>query len=123
MTDKTGSESPANPDIEIPSAAAADAEYVLRLYVSGQTPRSVLAIENMRRICAEHISERYTLEIIDIYLHPEACQKEQIIAVPTLLKVLPHPLRRIIGDLSNTEKVLIGLNLAPRPGTTRLPGG
>ena len=123
MTDKTGSESPANPDIEIPPPAAADAEYVLRLYVSGQTPRSVLAIENMRRICAEHISQRYTLEIIDIYLHPEACQKEQIIAVPTLLKVLPHPLRRIIGDLSNTEKVLIGLNLAPRPGATRLPGG
>jgi circadian clock protein KaiB len=123
MTDKTGTENPANPDIEIPSSEAADAEYVLRLYVSGQTPRSVLAIENMRRICAEHISERYTLEIIDIYLHPEACQKEQIIAVPTLLKVLPHPLRRIIGDLSNTEKVLIGLNLVPRPGTTRLPGG
>ena len=123
MTDKTGSESPANPGIEIPPHKAADAEYVLRLYVSGQTPRSVLAIENMRRICTEHISERYTLEIIDIYLHPEACQKEQIIAVPTLLKVLPHPLRRIIGDLSNTEKVLIGLNLVPRPGTTRLPGG
>ena len=123
MTDKTGSESPANPDIETPPAAAADAEYVLRLYVSGQTPRSVLAIENMRRICAEHISERYTLEIIDIYLHPEACQKEQIIAVPTLLKVLPHPLRRIIGDLSNTEKVLIGLNLAPRPGATRPASG
>ena len=123
MTDKTGSESPAKAEIEIPPAAAADAEYVLRLYVSGQTPRSVLAIENMRRICAEHISERYALEIIDIYLHPEACQKEQIIAVPTLLKVLPHPLRRIIGDLSNTEKVLIGLNLASRPGATRLPGG
>jgi len=123
MTDKTGSESPAKAEIEILPPAAADAEYVLRLYVSGQTPRSVLAIENMRRICAEHISERYTLEIIDIYLHPEACQKEQIIAVPTLLKVLPHPLRRIIGDLSNTEKVLIGLNLVPRPGATRLPGG
>ena len=123
MTDKTGSESPAKPEIEIPPAAAAGAEYVLRLYVSGQTPRSVLAIENMRRICAEHISERYTLEIIDIYLHPEACQKEQIIAVPTLLKVLPHPLRRIIGDLSNTEKVLIGLNLVPRPGATRPPSG
>ena len=123
MTDKTGSESPASPDIETPPATVGDAEYVLRLYVSGQTPRSVLAIENMRRICAEHISERYTLEIIDIYLHPEACQKEQIIAVPTLLKVLPHPLRRIIGDLSNTEKVLIGLNLVPRPGATRPPGG
>ena len=74
----------------------------------------VLAIENMRKICAEHLSDRYTLEVIDIYLHPEACQQQQIIAAPTLIKVLPHPLRRIIGDLSNTEKVLIGLDLRPR---------
>ena len=91
-----------------------DSRYVLRLYVTGQTPRSVLAIENMRRICAEHLSERYTLEVIDIYQHPEACQQQQIIAAPTLIKVLPHPLRRIIGDLSNTEKVLVGLDLRPR---------
>jgi circadian clock protein KaiB len=93
-------------------------EYVLRLYVSGQTPRSILAIENMRRICAEHLSQRYNLEVIDIYQHPEACQQQQIIAVPTLIKVLPHPLRRIIGDLSNTEKVLVGLDLRPRPDAT-----
>jgi circadian clock protein KaiB len=68
----------------------------------------------MRRICAEYLSQRYTLEIIDIYLHPEACQQQQIIAAPTLIKVLPLPLRRIIGDLSNTEKVLVGLELRPR---------
>jgi circadian clock protein KaiB len=98
----------------ISSTTAPNAEYVLRLYVSGQTPRSVLAIENMRRICTEHLSQRYSLEIIDIYLHPEACQQEQIIAAPTLIKVLPLPLRRIIGDLSNTEKVLLGLELRPR---------
>jgi circadian clock protein KaiB len=93
---------------------ASDSRYVLRLYVTGQTPRSVLAIENMRKICAEHLSERYTLEVIDIYQHPEACQQQQIIAAPTLIKVLPHPLRRIIGDLSNTEKVLVGLDLRSR---------
>jgi circadian clock protein KaiB len=102
------------PDNADARSDAPDPAYVLRLYVTGQTPRSVLAIDNMRKICAEHLSDRYTLEVIDIYLHPEACQEEQIIAAPTLIKVLPHPLRRIIGDLSNTEKVLIGLDLRPR---------
>jgi circadian clock protein KaiB len=115
MTDKTNSTTPKKRDSNAVLSSVADPEYVLRLYVSGQTPRSVLAIENMRRICAEHLSQRYNLEIIDIYLHPEACQQQQIIAVPTLIKVLPHPLRRIIGDLSNTEKVLVGLELRPRP--------
>jgi circadian clock protein KaiB len=91
-------------------------KYVLRLFVSGQSPRSILAIENMRNICAEYLTERYTLEVIDIYQHPEACQEEQIVAAPTLIKVLPRPLRRIIGDLSNTQKVLVGLSL--RPGAT-----
>jgi circadian clock protein KaiB len=108
-----------NADSTVPGNAdapsdAPDPAYVLRLYVTGQTPRSVMAIENMRKICAEHLSSRYTLEVIDIYLHPEACQQQQIVAAPTLIKVLPHPLRRIIGDLSNTEKVLIGLDLRPR---------
>jgi circadian clock protein KaiB len=102
-------------NLEAP-ANAPDPAYVLRLYVTGQTPRSVLAIENMRKICAEHLSDRYTLEVIDIYLHPEACQQQQIVAAPTLIKVLPRPLRRIIGDLSNTEKVLVGLDLHARPG-------
>ena len=113
MIDK--SNSPANVREDPVAAPAVDAEYVLRLFVSGQTPRSILAIENMKRICAEHLSQRYSLEIIDIYKHPEACEQQQIIAAPTLIKVLPHPLRRIIGDLSNTEKVLVGLELRPRP--------
>jgi circadian clock protein KaiB len=103
------------PDNDDAPSGASDPAYVLRLYVTGQTPRSVLAIENMRKICLEHLSDRYTLEVIDIYLHPEACEQQQIIAAPTLIKVLPHPLRHIIGDLSNTEKVLIGLDLRPRP--------
>ena len=103
-----------NAKADTSSAPTATAEYVLRLFVTGQTPRSVLAIENMRRICAEHLSGRYSLEVIDIYQHPEVCQKQQIIAAPTVIKVLPLPLRRIIGDLSNTEKVLAGLDLRPR---------
>ena len=105
-----------------PTPEASDPAYLLRLYVTGQTPRSVLAIDNMRKICAEHLSERYTLEVIDIYQHPEACQEQQIIAAPTLIKVLPHPLRRIIGDLSNTEKVLVGLDLRPRSASSEKSG-
>ena len=118
MTEKSSSLLGKNTEADTSSAPAATAEYVLRLYVTGQTPRSVLAIEKMRRICAEHLAGRYTLEVIDIYQHPEACQEQQIIAAPTLIKVLPLPLRRIIGDLSNTEKVLMGLNLRP-PRTQR----
>lgn len=116
MTDKIVVPAPMALVPDAAAASVAGAEYVLRLYVSGQTPRSVLAIENMRRICAEYLDQRYSLEVIDIYQHPEACQQEQIIAAPTLIKVLPHPLRRIIGDLSNTEKVLVGLDLRPRSG-------
>ena len=97
-----------------PSDGASAPEYVLRLYVSGQTPRSIIAIENMRKICAEYLSDRYTLDVIDIYKNPEACREQQIVAAPTLIKALPHPLRRIIGDLSNTQKVLVGLDLRPR---------
>jgi circadian clock protein KaiB len=88
-------------------------EYVLRLYVSGQTPRSKAAIENLQRICRDYLDDRYSLEIVDIYQNPEACKDEQIVAAPTLIKVLPLPLRRIIGDLSDSEKVLVGLNLKP----------
>jgi circadian clock protein KaiB len=118
MSKETISLPPEGAEAGISPVPAAGVDYVLRLYVSGQTPRSVLAIENMRRICAEHLSLRYSLEVIDIYQHPEACQQQQIIAVPTLIKVLPHPLRRIIGDLSNTDKVLVGLDLRPRSDAT-----
>ena len=83
--------------------------YVLRLYVTGSTPRSTRAIENMRRICETNLGGCYDLEVIDIYQDPEASREAQIIAAPALVKLLPLPLRRIIGDLSNTERVLVGL--------------
>jgi circadian clock protein KaiB len=85
--------------------------YVLRLYVAGQTPKSVRAISNIKRICEENLKGHYELEVIDLYQHPQLAQGEQIIAVPTLIKKLPLPLRRIIGDLSDTARVLVGLDL------------
>ncbi len=88
-------------------------KYVLRLYVTGMTPRSIRAIENLRAVCDEYLKGRYTLEIIDIYQHPNLLRGEQIIAAPTLIKKLPVPLRRMVGDLSNREKVLLGLDLKP----------
>lgn len=89
--------------------------YKLRLFVTGSTARSTRAIENMRRICEENLKGRYELEVIDVYQNPEATKELQIIATPTLVKVLPEPLRRIIGDLSDLDRVLAGLNLAPLP--------
>lgn len=85
--------------------------YVLKLYVTGMTPRSQRAIENIKVICEEHLKDRYSLEIINIYQHPTLAEGEQILAAPTLIKKLPEPLRRIVGDLSNTERVLLGLDL------------
>ena len=85
--------------------------YVLRLYIAGATPQSVRAIANVKRICEENLQGQYELEVIDLYQQPQLAQGEQIIAVPTLLKKLPLPLRRIIGDMSNTERVLVGLDL------------
>ena len=88
--------------------------YVLRLYVTGSTPRSTRAIENIRRICEAELEGRYELTVIDIYQNPEAAREQQIIAAPTLLKILPSPLRRIIGDLSDHDKVLAGLEIRPK---------
>jgi len=85
--------------------------YVLRLYVTGTTPRSTLAIRNIKQICEEHLKGRYDLEVIDIYQQPALAKGEQIIAAPTLIKKLPEPLRKFIGDMSNTEKILVGLDL------------
>jgi len=86
-------------------------KWVLRLYVTGSTTQSVHAISNIKKICEEHLEGRYDLEVIDLYQKPNLAHGEQIIAVPTLLKKLPLPLRRIIGDMSNTERVLVGLDL------------
>lgn len=99
-----------------PPAGPASPRYVLRLYVTGSTPRSARAIENMRRICEERLAGRYDLEVVDIYQRPEAAREFQLIAAPTLVKLLPAPLRRVIGDLSDEDKVLHGLGLLPLEG-------
>ena len=88
--------------------------YVLVLYVAGATRRSLSAIENARALCEEELKGRYELKIVDIYKEPAAAQTEQIVAVPSLLKKLPMPLRQVIGDLSEREKVLVGLDIKPR---------
>jgi circadian clock protein KaiB len=93
------------------SPFAAGPLYRLRLYITGTTPRSAAAIENLRRICQGRLHGEYDLEIVDLYQNPQAAQTNQIIAAPTLLKVLPLPLRRVIGDLADEERVLAGLNL------------
>jgi circadian clock protein KaiB len=85
--------------------------YILRLYVTGMTPRSARAVKNLRAICDEYLEGRYELDVIDIYQQPVLTKGEQIIAAPTLIKKLPLPMRRIIGDMSNRERVLVGLDL------------
>jgi circadian clock protein KaiB len=96
------------------AAAAKTAErYPLRLYVTGTTPHSARAIGNIRAICEAHLEGRYDLEVVNIFENPQLAEGEQIIAAPTLIKKLPLPLRRFIGDMSNTERILIGLDLRP----------
>jgi circadian clock protein KaiB len=95
-------------------AAESRERYVLRLYVTGSTPRSSRAIQSIRSLCEQHLSGRYDLEVIDIHQQPVLARGEQIIAAPTLIKQLPAPLRKMVGDLSNTDRVLMGLDLQPR---------
>jgi circadian clock protein KaiB len=97
------------------SAAGAPETWQLRLYTAGQTARSIAALANLREICEEHLAGRYTIEVVDLLERPQLAQGEQIVAIPTLVRRLPPPMRKIIGDLSNTERVLIGLDLQPRP--------
>jgi circadian clock protein KaiB len=89
-------------------------KYILRLYVTGMTPKSINAIENIKKICEENLKGRYDLEVIDIYQQPEYAKKEQILAAPTLIKKLPLPLRKFIGDMSDKDKILVGLDLVPK---------
>jgi circadian clock protein KaiB len=86
----------------------------LRLYVAGQTPKSVAAFANLKKICEEHLKGQYTIEVVDLLENPKLAKGDQILAIPTLVRKLPEPIRKIIGDLSNTERVLVGLNLYPR---------
>ena len=85
----------------------------LRLYVAGQTPKSLAAFANLKKICEEHLAGNYTIEIIDLLKNPTLAKGDQILALPTLVRKLPEPVRKIIGDLSNTERVLVGLDLRP----------
>jgi len=98
-------------DFETAAVAQSNAGYVLRLYVTGTTPHSTRAIINIRKICEEHLKGRYDLEVINIAENSTLAAGEQIIAAPTLVKKLPLPLRRFIGDMSNTERILLGLDL------------
>ena len=100
--------------LERAGAPSRQPKYVLRLYVSGSTLKSARAVENIKRICEQYLKNRYDLEVIDVYQQANLARDEQIVAVPTLIKRLPPPLRRLVGDLSNVEKVLFGLDLRMR---------
>lgn len=96
------------------AAAASGCAWNLRLYVAGRTSKSVTAFENLKRICEEHLSGQYEIEIIDLIEHPQLAKGDQILALPTLVRRLPEPIKKIIGDLSNTQRVLVGLDLRPQ---------
>ena len=93
--------------------------WVLRLYVAGQTPKSVAAFANLKKICTEHLADRYRIELIDLLENPQLARGDQFVAIPTLVRNLPTPMNKIIGDLSNTDRVLVGLDLRPGPTAKR----
>jgi len=90
------------------------AEWQLRLYVAGQTAKSIAALENLKRVCEIHLAGRYTIEVVDLLVNPRLAAGDQILAVPTLVRKFPEPIRKIIGDLSNKDRVLVGLDVQPR---------
>ena len=98
-------------------------QFVLRLFVTGKTAKAEAAIANLRRICEEELQGKYELQIVDVLEHPQAAEDERILATPTLIKRLPPPLRRVIGDLSDKHKVLLGLEVQPDPTTPTTGGG
>lgn len=104
-----------SPAIAVDEPAPQQGQYNLRLYVAGQTPKSITALANLKRICEEHLVGRYTIEVIDLLEHPQLAAGDQILAVPTLVRRLPEPLKRIIGNLSDMERVLVGLDLRSIP--------
>jgi circadian clock protein KaiB len=94
-----------------PTGDATNAALELRLYVAGQTPKSLIALKNLKKICEEHLQGRYRLHVIDLVKTPQLAQDDQILAIPTLVRNLPQPMRKIIGDLSDTQRVLVGLDV------------
>ena len=114
-TGPAGKRKPRSPgEMEQPGSHSLKVKYVLRLYINGSTLKSKLAVKNIKQVCEQHLKGRYDLEVIDIYQQPNLARDEQIVAVPTLIKQLPRPLRRLIGDLSDHNKVLFGLDLKIR---------
>ena len=93
--------------------AKKEKSWELRLYVAGKTPKSITALRNLRKYCETHLKGLYTIEVIDLLEHPQLAEGDQIFAIPTLVRKVPEPIRKIIGDLSNEEKVLVGLNIRP----------
>jgi circadian clock protein KaiB len=93
------------------SARQVEKSWNLRLYVAGQTPKSIAALANLKKICEEHLENQYNIEVVDLVRNPHLARKDQILAIPTLVRNLPTPIKKIIGDLSNTEKVLLGLDV------------
>ncbi|MEN6617624.1 MAG: circadian clock KaiB family protein [Syntrophorhabdus sp.] len=118
MTEKIR-DSKAEFESAVKAAAKSDKKYILRLYVTGMTSKSTHAIQNVKKICEDHLKGRYELEVIDISQQPVLARGEQIIATPTLIKQLPEPLRRFIGDMADTEKILLGLDVISK-GDTKL---
>lgn len=104
------------PEAPIPEAPIPDvAQHTLRLYIAGQTPRSTAALANLKSFCETHLSGHYKIEVIDLMKNPALARDHQILAIPTLVRELPSPMKKIIGDLSNTERVLVGLDMRPSP--------
>jgi circadian clock protein KaiB len=98
------------------AAEAGPEVWELRLYVAGRTAKSVAAFENLKRLCEEHLPGKYQIEVIDLLVQPQLAQGDQIVAIPTLVRKLPNPIRKVVGDLSNVERALVGLQLRPKQG-------
>ena len=98
----------------IAANGASPQKWDLRLYTAGQSPKSLAALANLKRVCDEHLAGRYTIEVVDLLKNPRLARDDQIVAIPTLVRKLPEPLRRLVGDLSDTERTLVGLQLRPR---------
>ena len=111
---KSNKKSETTRKFENASKQADQEKYLLKLYITGMTPRSRIAIRNLQKICEEYLQGNFSLEVIDIYQQPALAKDEQILAVPTLIKKLPEPVRRLIGDMSATDRVLLGLDLKPK---------
>jgi circadian clock protein KaiB len=97
-----------------PENSTATDKWNLRLYTAGQSPKSLAALDNLKRMCEQHLAGRYTIEVIDLLKNPRLAKDDQIVAIPTLVRKLPEPLRRMVGDLSDTERALVGMQIKPQ---------